>query len=112
MSGCPVITTDWGAFPEIVAHGYTGYRVRTMDQALWAAKHVHLIDPQVCRKWAVDNYSMERVGGMYEEYFSSLLDLWHEGWYASHPEREGVDWLKQSWPARSRHLLHGAPPVP
>ena len=98
MSGCPVITTDWGAFPEIVMHGYTGYRVRTMAQALWAAKHVNQIDPRVCRKWAVDNYGMDRVAGMYEEYFSSLMDLWDDGWYQSHPERGPLDWLKQTWP--------------
>ena len=99
MSGCPVITSDWGAFPEIVMHGYTGYRVRTMAQLLWAAQNVHLIDPQTCRKWAIENYSMERVAIMYEEYFNSLLDLWGEGWYASHPNRGALDWLKQSFPA-------------
>lgn len=94
MSGCPVITTDFGVFPETVVHGKTGYRCRTWDQFVWAAKNVDKIDPYVCRDWCAANYSLERVGKMYEEYFQSLFDLnAKDGWHTDHPERTQLDWL-------------------
>ena len=95
FAGCPVITTDFGVFPETVVHGKTGYRCRTWDQFVWAAQNVDKIDPQVCHDWCAANYSLERVGKMYKEYFQSLLDLnKKDGWHTDHPERTQLDWLK------------------
>lgn len=96
LSGTPVITTDWGAFPEIVPQGEVGYRCRTMDDFLWAAKNIDKIDPKHCRDYAVANYSMDRIAKSYQEYFMKVQDLFGEGWYAEHPERQNLDWLKRS----------------
>lgn len=98
MSGTPVITSDWGVFGETVLHGLTGYRCRTFDQFCWAARHSHQIDPQTCHQWAKDNFSMDRVKHMYDEYFHMLLDLWGKGWYEPHEDRTQLDWLKRSFP--------------
>src|SRR5690606_20768103 len=36
MCGTPVIATDFGAFAENVVDGVTGYRFRTLGEAVWA----------------------------------------------------------------------------
>lgn len=97
MSGTPVITTDWGAFPETVRHGETGYRCRTLEQFIWATKNVHLLSSRVCRQWAVENFGLDRVAGMYQEYFEMLFSLWGKGWYADNPTRAQLDWLTKDY---------------
>lgn len=97
LSGTPVIATDYGAFTETVLHGVTGYRCRTMEQFEFAARHIDAIDPHACRAWAM-NYSLERVGRMYEEYFRMLLDLAGDGFYAARPDRRDLGWLQPRLP--------------
>jgi glycosyltransferase involved in cell wall biosynthesis/SAM-dependent methyltransferase len=98
LSGTPVICTDWGAFPETVAHGYTGYRCRTREQFTWAARNIHKLEPAACRKWAIENFSLKRVAHMYEEFFQAVLNLKHAGWNSEHPGRQDLDWLRKVWP--------------
>lgn len=99
MSGTPVITTDWGAFSDTVIHGTTGYRCRTMDHFVWAAKNVDKLSPKACREWAVKNYSMDRVVLMYEEFFQMLADVkGGSGFYEVHHDRKELDWLKKYLP--------------
>jgi len=93
LCGTPVVTTDWGAFSETVQHGVTGYRCRTFEQFLWAVRNIGEIDPADCRRWAVENYSLERVRWMFQEWFEQIADLAGEGWYERRPERVELDWL-------------------
>ena len=97
MSGCPVISTDHGAFTEHVLHGHAGYRGRTMDHFRWALRNVGKISPDVCRQWAVANYSLAPIGRRYTEFFKMILDLREGGWYQDHPERDQLDWMKMDY---------------
>ena len=97
MCGTPVICSDFGVFNETVLHGITGYRCRTLDQYVWAINNVHKLDPYVISNWAINNFSLTKVGEMYEEYFSMLYQMWNEGWYARRKEING-EWLKKIYP--------------
>jgi glycosyltransferase involved in cell wall biosynthesis len=81
MSGTPVITTDWGAFPETVEQGKTGYRCRTLKEFVAAASSIESLDNNYIYQRAINNYSLEAVAPRYNNYFQSLHDLWDKGWY-------------------------------
>ena len=98
LSGTPVISTDWGCFSELNIHGKTGFRCRTFEHFIWATKNIDKIKPINCRTWA-ENFSYEKVGKMYEEYFSSLLNVYGgKGWYELNDERTELDWLERTLP--------------
>jgi glycosyltransferase involved in cell wall biosynthesis len=99
FSGTPVITTDWGAFTEYNIHGVTGYRCRTFEHFVWAAKNIDKINPNACYEWATQNFGYDKVGAMYEEFFSSLLNIHGKnGWYEPNDNRNELDWLKKEYP--------------
>lgn len=101
LCGTPAITTDWGAFPETVLHGSTGYRCRTIEQFVWAIRHAGLLDRKVVSDRARNLYSLQTIGKMYEEYFGMLLTLWDEGFWETpgvKNQRMQLDWLsKETW---------------
>lgn len=99
MAGVPAITTDWGAFPETVLHGITGFRCRTMAHFAFAAKNIDQIDRKKCREWAIANYSLEKVSQIYEEYFTHLRDLYDGKAFYHIKEFENLDWLKKTYPS-------------
>jgi glycosyltransferase involved in cell wall biosynthesis/SAM-dependent methyltransferase len=99
FSGTPTITSDWGAFTENNIHGITGYRCHTFEQFVWAAKNIGKINPYDCRYWALNNFAMNRVAGMYEEFFDSILDIHgKQGWYEPKPDRKELTFNKKYYP--------------
>ena len=101
--GTPTITSDWGGFSENNLHGITGYRCRTIEQFVWAGRNINKISRKACRDWAMNNFSLERVALMYEEYFSFLTKLYDGsgGFYCNNDERTELDWLKRTYPTSS-----------
>jgi glycosyltransferase involved in cell wall biosynthesis len=81
LTGTPVITTDWGAFPENVEQGVTGYRARTMGEFVWAAKNVGKLDRGYIRERALGLWSMDVVKWQYQDYFERMYTLWEDGFY-------------------------------
>jgi glycosyltransferase involved in cell wall biosynthesis len=82
LCGTPVITSDWAAFSETVEQARTGYRCRTLKHYVDATRLVGQLDYRYIRDRAISLYSTERVGGMFEEFFERLTDLWdtQKGW--------------------------------
>ena len=90
LCGTPIITTDWGAFPEVNIEGVTGYRCHTFDDFLNAAIHClnRDIDYINCRKRGED-YRFEKIAPLYEKFFSDVHNLYsQDGWYTINPDTE------------------------
>lgn len=83
LCGTPVITTDWGAFPELVVPDVTGFRCRNQKEFDKAARAVRLLPRGPIRKRAISLWSADQVGKQYDAYFQRLSDIWGEGFFAS-----------------------------
>lgn len=105
LSGTPVITVDWGAFTETVPHGVAGFRCRTFEQFVWAAKNIDTISPHACRQWAAENYNFQKIGKMYKEYFQSLQNLGKDGWYTPNDSRTELEWLTKTQPKEPKRFV-------
>jgi glycosyltransferase involved in cell wall biosynthesis len=81
LCGTPVITTDWGIFPETVNRA-VGFRCRTLQDFVSATQRVGELSPTHIHNYAAISFSLEVVGQMYEEYFRRLLTLYGAGWYS------------------------------
>lgn len=98
MSGTPVICPDWGGFTETVLHGLTGWRCRNMDQFDWAVRNIDKIRPEICRQWALHNYTTQQARLRYEEYFRQLRGVFFGcDFNGSDPDRTDITSPKRSY---------------
>ena len=81
MCGTPVITTDWGAFPETVIHGKTGFRCRTQADFLEAIRLAPTLSRLSIRHSAIERFSMEKIAPIYEKYFLFVWNVSKNGGY-------------------------------
>lgn len=70
--GTPVIAFPFGALPEVVEHGKTGFIVKDEQEMASALQKIHLIDPEDCRRTAREKYSAERMTSRYIERYGDL----------------------------------------
>lgn len=82
LCGTPVITTDFGVFSETVIQGVNGFRCKSLEDFMDAAKQVDYLDPAWIRQKAVKTYSTKVVAALYTAYFERLLTLYADGWYS------------------------------
>lgn len=86
LSGTPIITTNFGVFPEYNINGLTGYRCNTFQQFVNAAKNISKIDPYAVRKYA-ERFLMENIRWEFQE--------WLDDVYTVYEMRKGI--RKMSW---------------
>ncbi len=72
-SGTPLIATRFGALPEIIIEGETGFVVDSLDDAVQAASRLGNVDPMACRRNAEERFSAARMAGGYERVYEALI---------------------------------------
>lgn len=71
--GTPVLATHFGAAPEIVDHGTTGFLADTAEELAEAAMNVDLLERRHCRDRAEKHFSMDRMAQDHETFYRSVL---------------------------------------
>ena len=74
-SGTPVIAFRRGSVPEVITDGKTGFVVDTIEEMANAIKKIGNIDRGACRKYAEDNFTVERMISSYEKVFNEIKDV-------------------------------------
>jgi glycosyltransferase involved in cell wall biosynthesis len=81
LCGTPVLSTDWGAFPETVIQGVTGFRCRMLQEFVDGVEACKKLDRQVIRQHAIDRFSTDVCAKKYADWFERLETLKGDGWY-------------------------------
>lgn len=79
LCGTPVLTTDWGVFPETVINGFNGYRCRMLQEFVEGAEASLNLDHKAIHDFAMERFSMDKVRFQYDTYFRRLMTLWDDG---------------------------------
>ena len=70
--GTPVIAFNKGSVPEVIKNKKTGFIVKNEKQMIKAVKNIDKIKRQDCRRWVVDNFSIEKMVDNYEKLYLKL----------------------------------------
>jgi len=71
--GTPVVTTNWGAAPELVDDGVTGFRRDGDDDLVEAIGRARSLSPADCRARVVQRFSAQAMVRGYEEVFEKAI---------------------------------------
>jgi glycosyltransferase involved in cell wall biosynthesis len=72
--GTPVIASDFGAFPETVTEGVTGFRCRTERQWIEAVDRVLDLPRMVVAATARSRFATRVVGPQYADAFGEMVE--------------------------------------
>ncbi len=72
--GTPVVSFKYGAAPEIIEHGKTGYLVDESDEMIKAVLEIDKIDPSECRRHVERNFDAPRLADDYLAAYQFVLD--------------------------------------
>jgi glycosyltransferase involved in cell wall biosynthesis len=73
--GTPVIAFRQGSVGEIIEDGRTGYIVHSVEQAVDAARNIHLIDRRLCRARFEQRFSARRMCHQYVRAYQQVIRL-------------------------------------
>lgn len=73
-TGTPVIARRAGAYPEIIAHGRSGFLVDDIDEAVLAVSRVASLDRHSIASEARVRFSKERMTSRYEAAYRGLIE--------------------------------------
>ncbi len=71
--GTPVVTTNWGAAPEVVDDGVTGFRRDGDDDLVEAIGAARKLSPAACRARVEERFSAEAMVRGYERAFEQVI---------------------------------------
>lgn len=100
MCGTPVVTTDYGVFPETIEHGKTGFRCHTLGDFITGIIAAETLDRKYIAERARRLYSVDAVGKMYDVIFKQIYDLKDKGWYTTNShyiEEPKLIWEQRWW---------------
>lgn len=89
LSGTPVITTNFGCFPEYVENGVDGFRCNTLQDFVDACKNVDKLDSKVIRKRA-ERFLMDNVKWEFQKWFGDL----HQVYLSTDGKTKGWNFVK------------------
>lgn len=75
LCGTPVITTDFGVFPETCRNGISGFRCNMLQDFAEAAYAVKTLDPHTIRSHA-ERYLMNNVRHEFNNWFHDIYQLY------------------------------------
>lgn len=73
--GTPVIGLRRGAIPEVVREGVTGLLAENFEEMQKLLARVGEIDPEECRRYAVEHYSAAAMADGYERVYGGICKL-------------------------------------
>ena len=73
-TGTPVIAFQDGAVPEIVVHGENGFIVHTVEQMIEKVPLIHEIEPEDCRRYVEERFSVRTMIEAYEKTYEKIID--------------------------------------
>lgn len=73
-AGTPVISTRWGAAPEIVEHGRTGFLSDDPDALVRAVRSVEWLDRGACRDDIAERFSVDEMVSRHVAAYRELLN--------------------------------------
>lgn len=72
-SGTPLIATRYGALPEIIVEGETGFVVDSVDEAVAAVEKLRTISPHACRHNVESRFTASTMARGYAGVYQSLM---------------------------------------
>ena len=71
--GTPVIAFNRGSMPELISHGYNGFLVRTVDEAVAAVHDIPMIERSACRRVVEEHFTADRMAKDYIDVYQRIL---------------------------------------